>query len=156
MLFRSNHSYNKIASLVAEPEQESVTVLYSRSFYGTDKENVNKIKTKKFKYPVVYTVNRSNTPTFYWSSKNDLGHFGVPKLIWGNGATGAIIDDTGKYGLTQFTYAIVDTKENLKNIEKVFLSKEFQSLIFGCSVGQQSINYKIISTFRKDFWKEFV
>ena len=157
--FIPNHSYNKIASFVAEPEQESVKVLYSRSFYGTDKENVNKIKNKKFKYPVVYTVNSKSDPIFYWSSVNNHGHFGIPKLIWSNGrisSVGSYIDVQGECGLTQFAYAIVDTPKNLNQIKKAFDSKEFRELMYACSVGQLMINYKIISTFRKDFWKEFV
>jgi hypothetical protein len=157
--FIPNHSYNKIASFVAEPEQESVKVLYSRSFYETRKQYVSKTQSKKFKYPVVYTVNSKSDPIFYWSSVNNHGHFGIPKLIWSNGrisSVGSYIDVQGECGLTQFAYAIVDTPKNLNQIKKAFDSKEFRELMYACSVGQLMINYKIISTFRKDFWKEFV
>jgi hypothetical protein len=83
----------------------------------------------------------------------------VSKLIWSNGrisSIGSYVDENGKYGLTQFSYAIVDEKKNLPEIKKAFDSKEFRYLMELCAVGQLTVNYKIISIFKKDFWKEFV
>ncbi|MFM7855068.1 MAG: hypothetical protein ACKO96_24870, partial [Flammeovirgaceae bacterium] len=119
------------------------------------KNHTSDKKNKQFQFPVVYTITSENVPTLKWSSKNDLGHFDVPKLIWSNGrisSVGSLLDCEGKYGLTQFAYAITDTPKHLKQIKKAFDSKEFRDLMYACSVGQLSINYKIISTFRKDFW----
>ena len=46
-------------------------------------------------------------------------HFDTPKVIWSNGlGTYPIIDKNGDYGLTQFSYAIIDKREKLNNIEK--------------------------------------
>jgi hypothetical protein len=157
--FIPNHTYEKVSSLVASSGEDTVEVLYSRSAYGTDKKHVSKTKSKKFKYPVVYTINSESVPTFHWSSDDSNGHFNVPKLIWSNGrisSVGSYIDEKGKYALTQFAYAIVDSPKNLNRIKKAFDSKEFRDLMYACSVGQLMINYKILSTFRKDFWKEFV
>jgi hypothetical protein len=61
----------------------------------------------------------------------------------------------GDYGLTQFAYAIVDKPENLPKIKEVFDTKEFRDLMELCAVGQLTINYKVISRFKKDFWKIF-
>jgi hypothetical protein len=88
-----------------------------------------------------------------------LGHFGIPKLIWSNGSITSLasyIDEKGEYGLTQFAYGIVETPKTLKRIKKAFDSPEFRRLMESCSVGQSVINYKVIATFRKDFWKEFI
>ena len=157
--FIPNHSYDKVTSLIAKPNEETVEVMYSSSNYETRKQYVSKTQSKKFRYPVVYTINSDSVPTLYWSSDNSYGHFNVPKLIWSNGrisSVGSYVDDKGIYALTQFAYAIVDSPKNLKQIKKAFDSKEFRELMYACSVGQLMINYKIISTFRKDFWKEFV
>ena len=157
--FIPNRSYDKVASLIAKSNEKTVDVLYSSSNYETRKQYVNKTKTKKFKHPVVYTVNSESDPIFYWSSANNHGHFGITKLIWSNGrisSVGSCIDDRGEYGLTQFAYAIAESPKNLYQLKKAFDSKEFRELMYACSVGQLMINYKIISTFRKDFWKEFV
>ena len=41
------------------------------------------------------------------------GHFDIPKVIWSNGlGTYPIIDEDGKYALTQFSYGIIDDKGN--------------------------------------------
>jgi hypothetical protein len=155
--FIPNHSYDKIASLIASPDEETVKIL-ANSSYHIQRPHVSKTKSKKFKHPVVYTVNKNNEPTFFWSSKNDLGHFGYPKLI-GMPATGTgfYLDETGEYAMTQFAYAIVDTVPNLKKIKKVMHNLDFlQWMESSTSLGTNGINYKIFSTFRKDFWREFI
>jgi type II restriction/modification system DNA methylase subunit YeeA len=62
--------------------------------------------------------------------------------------------------MTQWAYAIVDEIENLENIKKAMESEKFNklmSLTDGVTgVGRHRYNRKVISTFRKDFWKEFL
>jgi len=136
--------------------EESVNVIYSRSLYGTDKKHMSRTTTEECKYPCVYTVNSKSEPTYFYSSKQH-GHFGIPKLIWSNGGNpGSYVDTNGDYGLTQFAYAIVDDPENLPKIKNVFDSKEFRHLMELSTFGQGHINYKVISTFKKDFWKTAV
>ena len=66
----------------------------------------------------------------------------------------------GKYGITEFSYAIIDDVENLEIIKKAMLNQEFldlMSMTDGVTgVGRHRYNRKAISTFRKDFWKEFL
>ena len=157
--FLPNSEFEKVKLLLAKDNEEKVNVLYSRSNYGTDKKHTNQEKTNEFKYPCIYTVNSESQPTFYYSNTNQNGHFGISKFIWSNGrisSIGSYIDETGDYGLTQFSYAIVDTSENLPLIKKAFDSLEFRNLMESCAVGQLTVNYKVISLFRKDFWKEFI
>jgi hypothetical protein len=156
--FIPNGEYEKIMSMIAKNGEEHVEVIYSRSLYGTDKKHMSKTKTEEYKYPCVYTVNSKSEPSFFYSSKQH-GHFGVPKFIWSNGrisSIGSYIDINGDYGLTQFAYAIVDKPENLQGIKMVFDSKDFRNLMELCAVGQLTINYKVISIFKKDFWKVFI
>jgi len=155
--FIPNGEYEKIMSMIAKNGEESVDVIYSRSLYGTDKKHMSRTKTEECKYPCVYTVNSKSEITYYYSSKQH-GHYEVPKFIWSNGrisSIGSYVDINGDYGLTQFAYAIVDKPENLQKIKEVFDTKEFRNLMELCAVGQLTVNYKVISIFKKDFWKTF-
>lgn len=157
--FIPNDNFDKIYKLVAKPGEEKVEILYSRSNYGTDKANMSKEQKDEFIFPCVYTVPKGDTLKLFWSSINTNGFFGLPKLMWSNGriiSVGSVIDYDGDYALTQFAYALVDIKENLPTIKTVFDSKDFRSLMEDCAVADMSINRKIIATFRKDFWKEFL
>jgi len=156
--FLPNSSYDLFQSLLAKPNEERVEVLYSSSKYEIRNKHMSSEKFGEFKYPCSYTINSESEPKLWYSSiKKEF--FGTPKLIWSNGrisSIGSYIDDKGEFGLTQYSYAIVDEVKNLPLIKKAFDSKEFRTLMEHCAVAQNTINYKIISLFKKDFWKEFV
>jgi 16S rRNA G966 N2-methylase RsmD len=157
--FIPNGSLSEVASLIVQDGEEKVNLLYSRSAYGTDKTNVSKVQEDDFIHPCVYTVTYLSQPTFHYSNTNENGHFGIPKVIWSNGrisSVGSYVDETGEFGLTQFSYAIADDVQNLPNIKKALDSTKFKKLMELCAVGQLTINHKVISTFRKDFWREFI
>ena len=158
MEFIPNAQLEKFQSLFAKDGEEKTEIMYDRTMYETRQPYVAKTKTKKFRYPCAYMVAKGDGVKPFWSAKK-LGHFGVPKLIWSNGAVksaGSFADTKGKYGLTQFAYAIVDTPKNLPKIKAVFDSKEFRDFIVHGSPSYLSINRKVISLFRKDWWKGFL
>jgi hypothetical protein len=153
--FIPNGEYDKIMSMIAKNEEEKINVLHSSTLYEHRKIWMSRTETKElYKYPCVYTVSSKGNPTFLYSSKQN-GHFGIPKLIWSNGGNpGSYVDMNGDYGLTEYSYAIVDKPENLQKIKEVFDSKEFRNLMELSTFGQGHINYKVISIFKKDFWKK--
>lgn len=152
--FIPNVNIEFVFSLMANGGEEKVDILYSRSLYGTDKPHVSKEQTEEFKYPCAYTIGTLNPRFMYSNIKKD---FFVPKVIWGNGLSDVIVDENGEYGLTQFTYAIVDEPQNLKFIQKALKSKIFINDVMGYTKGVGHIyNWKVIATFRKNFWKEFL
>ena len=158
--FIPNSNIDKVIKLLANNE-ESVQVLYSRSAYGTDKKNLNKEKNTEYKYPCVYSIVGSDEPNLFYSNTNQNGHFGIPKLILGNGSNPkCFIDYRGEYGMTQFSYGIVDTIDNLEKIKKVLESDEFQEINLATkflnTAGNPLAYPRIISLFKKDFWKEFI
>jgi hypothetical protein len=156
--FIPNGEYDKIMSMITKKEEEKITALHSESLYAHRQSWMSDKETKEYKYPCVYTVNSKSQPSFLYSSKQH-GHFGVPKFIWSNGrisSIGSYIDINGDYGLSEYSYAIVDEPENLPKIKEVFDSKEFRNLMELCAVGKGSVNYKVISIFKKDFWKVFL
>ena len=156
--FIPNGEFDKIFSLIAKDNEKKCNVSYSRSEYGTDKKHMQRTKDEKYKYPCVYTVNSKSEITYYYSSEKK-GHYGIPKFIWSNGrisSIGSYVDNKGEYGLTQFAYAIIDEPENLSKIKKVFDNKQFRNLMELCAVGQLTINYKVISIFKNNFWKNIL
>jgi len=159
MEFIPNGGIDLLNSLLAKEDEETVEMIHSYSDYETRKSWMSKTQTNEFTHPVVYTVDYLSQPTFYYSSTNQKGHFGKPKVIWSNGRISSIgnyIDETGEFGLTQFAYAIVDEVENLSNIKRALDSKKFKNLMELCAVGQLTVNHKVVAKFRKDFWVEFL
>lgn len=153
--FIPNCNINHVLSLVAKENEKRVDVLFSRSEYGNDKPHMSKIKDDEFKYPCAYTVGSLN-PRFLYSNIKK-GHFDIPKVVWGNGLTDVIVDSFGDYGLTNFTYAIIDDVDNLPNIKNALKSEKFIKDVMGYTKGVGHIyNWKVIATFRKDFWKDFI
>jgi hypothetical protein len=159
--FIPNDNFEIVKSLISNKKESSVDIIYSRSDYGTDKVNVSKIQNDEFPYPVVYSILSDGTVNLMYSSTNTKGHFGIPKLILGNGANPTcFIDYNGEYGMTQFAYGIVDTVENLVKIKEVITSKDFQKVNLAtkyvATAGNPLVYPKILKKFRKNFWEEFI
>ena len=152
--FIPNYDFDIIGKIIQG--NNKIQILESRSAYGHDKKHVNKNHDETFKYPVVYSVNRENIVTCHYSSINTNGHFEIPKVIFGSGATGFIVDEEGTYGLTQWAVGIVDEVDNLESIKNVLNSVKFKDIILATSVSKAEINRKILKYFKKDFWKEFI
>ena len=148
-------------NLIAKDGEETVNVLYSRSSYGSDKKNMLKNRTEEHIYPCVYSVLKDGTINYMYSSTNQNGHFGIPKVVLGNGANPtSTIDMNGDYGLTQFAFGIVDDINNLSTIQRAIKSEKFQKLNkatkYVATAGNPLVYPKIISLFRKDFWRGFI
>jgi hypothetical protein len=154
--FIPNGMFNEISKLLSNGNDNIETI--NNSSYHHQRNHVNDILINDFIYPCVYSVMKEETK-FKYSNTNSKGHFNIPKLIWGSGrikSVGSLLDLNGEYGLTEFASAIVDTKENLIKIKEVFDSKKFRTIMEQCSVSSMSINHKVIGTFRKDFYKQFL
>jgi hypothetical protein len=155
--FLPNADFELIEKLLAKPGDEKVEILFSRSMYGTDKKWMNQKSTDEHKYPCVYTVPKSGVPNLWYTNRKE--DFFVPKVIWSTGrpiSVGFYLDMAGEYGLTQFSTAIVDSKDNLPAIQSALDSRKFREFCSSISVGKLEINRHIIKFFRKDFWKEFI
>ena len=143
-------------AIIADDTDEQVNVLYSSSAYEIRKKHMSETKKNDFKYPCVYTITKENGIKLYYSNKKD-GHFDIPKVIWSNGSgTYPVLDETGMYGLTQFSYAIVDTEENLQYIADALNTPEFIDLMTYVKFTDNKYNHKVIGLFKKDFYKYFL
>ena len=157
--FIPNGMLDEILSLVAKDGEEKVTMLYTRSAYGSDKEWMSDIKEGNFRHPCVYAISKEGVPTFFYSSIANNNGFGTPKVIFASGRISSanyIVDEKGQFGMTQFAKGIVDTVENLPKIAEAMRTEKFKRIMEMCAVGFLEINKDILATFRKDFWKAFV
>lgn len=155
--FIPSGDFDIFRKILSSGSDDIVDIIYSSSIYEIRNDYMSKKKSTKFKYPCVYTIT-SKKGVNLWYSREDKGMFGIPKVIWSNGAgTYPIIDATGKYGLTQFSYAIADTPENLKKIKQALDSEKFTKLMTYVKFNQDhKYSYKVIALFKKDFWKYFI
>jgi len=154
--FIPSDSIDRVYSLVAKNGEERVNII-NNSSYHHQKEYMSKEKDNTYKYPCVYMVKSGLNIVCWFSNINNKGHFNLPKVIFGNGACDVMIDGNGEYGLTEFASGIVDSVENLENIKKCLDNKDFINNIMNYRDGLgNKYNRKVISLFRKDFWKEFI
>ena len=159
--FIPNFMIERILSLVAKDGEEKAEIICNSAYhtYNYNKNGtieISKEKDDRCVYPVVNSVDTKNNPTLFYSSFNNKGHFGIPKIIFGNGATGFFIDINGEYGLTQWSKAIVEKPNNLNCLAKALSSDDFKEIIKAIAITSYETNHFVLSSFRKDFWKEFV
>jgi len=157
--FIPNAEYDRVIGLLAK-EGEPTCEILRNSVYGHAKPHMSKKKTKRFCYPIINYIKADKSLSLYYSRTND-GHFGVPKVIYttshvGIDAIQTLVDANGDYGLTEFAVGIVDSKENLPMIEKCINSAEFKKFAKNIVFGDNNIQHRVLSLFRKDFWKEFI
>jgi hypothetical protein len=158
MEFIPNGMYKTFDRLIAKNSEETVTII-NNSSYHHQRPHMAKEQTEEFKYPCVYTVKSGDILTLWFSNVNNKGHFGIPKFVWSNfriSSAGSYVDKNGEYGLTEFSSAIVDDINVLDKVKQAFDNKDFRNLMEACAISDLSINRKVIATFRKDFWKEFL
>ncbi len=159
--FIPSGGFDLYEKIIAKEGEAKVNVLYNSSLYETRQEYMSNKKTEKFIYPCVYTITIRDGMKFFYSSikhpKTEKTDMFVQKVIWSNGlGTYPIVDVKGEYGLTQFSYAIIDDIPNLKNIETALNNPTFIELMEYVKFQNNKYNYKVISIFKKDFWKLFL
>ena len=156
--FIPNGMFDYIFSLIAKDNEEKVNLLHSESTYAHRKEYMSAEKNDTFKYPCIWSIKKGGTPTFKYSSI-DKGHFGVKKIIFGNGANPTYMkDEFGEYGMTQFSFGVYGYDLDIieKSIQSNGIKKITEMTKFVSTEGNPILYPKIISLFRKDFWKEFI
>jgi len=150
--FIPNMMYNDIYNILKK--EQKLNIMNYRSNYGADKKHVSNIKNSEFKYPVIYSIDKNNKPNLRWSNTDKNGHFGLSKFIFSNGS-GFILDNDGKYGLTQWSYCIYDTPENFNKILKCFNNNRFKKIIKAIKLDSSTYNIKVMKLFNNDFYLDF-
>ena len=133
--------------------EKCVDILFSRGNYGSDRKWVSSKKTKEYKYELIHSTPKNGTRYMY-SSRNDNGFFGVPKIIFGeSGIYNAIIDVEGNYGMSQGAMAIkISDRREGENIKKFIEGEAFKKILNACSWSNFRIDWRLFTYFRHDFY----
>jgi hypothetical protein len=148
---------NEVYSLIAKDGEDRVNILFNSSYHH-QRPHMNKQKVDEFKYTCLQNINVKDEISCVWySNTNERGHFGIPKVVFSRKSSGLFIDYMGEYGLAEDCGAIIDDIENLESIKKAMKNQHFieNIMCFRNNLGDK-YNKKVLSTFRKDFWKRFI
>jgi len=128
-------------------------ILYERSAYGGDKDWVAPVKIHKYKYPLVHATSKDG-PKFHYSNTDKKGMFGVPKVIFGDGAINEpFIDIEGKYGMTQHAIGIVVRNEKeAEKLKRFLTSNFFKNILSACMYSAFQIDWRLFTYLRRNFW----
>ena len=152
-----NSKFHQIKSLIAKKNESKCHVLYNRTNYGSDKKYVVSRRTSTHQFPLIHSTPKRGVRKMY-SDRNNLGHFGLSKVIFGEtGIHHAIIDMKGKYGMTQQAMGItVSNKKEAQDVKKALESPAFKVLLQSCSWSNFRIDWRMFESFKKDWYKNFV
>lgn len=154
-LFLPNYNFDLVKPLLAN-DNNKCEIIYDRNNYGSDKKWVSKNETSIYKYPLIYSTSQKGIRYMY-SSRNDNGHFGIKKVIFGEtGIYNAIIDINGIYGMTQQSMAIpISSYKEGKKIKQFLESNEFKEILNACSWSNFRIDWRLFTYFKKDFYMNY-
>jgi len=155
--FIPNYNLELFDRIIAKEGEDKCPILFNVSNYETRKSWVSDDKNDEYKYTLIHSTPKGGT-RYKYSSRNDNGHFGISKVIFGDSGIGdAIIDMIGEYGMTQHSMGIlVSSLEEANNIKKALLSNEFNEFLKTVMWSNFQIDWKLFSYLKKDFWKEFI
>lgn len=132
-------------------------IIHSCSDYEIRKPWMNKTETETHIYPCINSILNDGSINWWYSNRNDKGHFNVPKIIVSD-STGYLLNDyDGNYGLTSHSLGIVVEDENISILmEKALNSKKFKEV--GDSIKWSSfwVDPRFFKYLNKDFYKQFV
>lgn len=153
--FIPNSDFNLIKDSMAGPKDQKCEVLFSHSAYETRKKWMSKIKTDKYKYPCVYGLTMGAGLKIHYSSVNNKGHFGVPKIIIPMSKyTDAYVDYEGNYGMCQFAFGIrIDSREEGEMIKTAIMSDEFKDVWRAIEWIYNGKEWRAFKYFKKGFWR---
>ena len=148
--FLPNYNYENIKPLLGT----GCEILFSRGNYGTDYKHVTEFQTDEFKYPLVHSTPKSGNRYMY-SSRCDRGFFGIPKVIFGEtGIYDVVVDVDGIYGMTQGSMAIkIQTFDDVDILRTYLMSNNFLKILESCSWSNFSIDWRLFTNFKKDFYR---
>lgn len=146
-----NHSFDVVFGLIGDGGD----VIFNVSNYETRKRWTNTDKDSNFKYPLVHSTAKKGNK-FWYSSRNDNGHFGVSKVIFGDsGINDVIIDTEGNFGMTQHAMAIpVKNKKDAVLLRDFLMSENFKDILSACSWSNFQIDWRMFLSFKEGFWRD--
>lgn len=161
--FLPNGDYSLIKRMLAGLKDNHVNILFSRTQFGTDSSWTNEKESTKFQYPLVHSTPIGEEPRLYWTSTKEppikgelVPMFGQKKAIFGEAGINKniVLDNEGKYGMTQGAMAIpFSSKKEGIQIKQTLESDEFARIIEAMSFGNFRIDWRIFLFMKRDFYK---
>ena len=155
--FIPNYNLELFDKIIAKEGDDKCPILFNVSNYETRKSWVSDDKNDEYKYTLIHSTPKGGT-RYKYSSRNDNGHFGISKVIFGESGIGdVIIDINGDYGMTQGSMAIlVSSLDEANNIKNSLLSDQFNEFLKTVMWSNFRIDWRLFSYLKKDFWREFI
>ena len=155
--FIPNKGLDFFKKILGNDDDAKCKIIFNASNYETRKQWVSSEKNDVYKYTLIHSTPKKGT-RYMFSSRNDNGHFGISKVIFGDsGIYDAIIDMDGALGMTQHSMAIeVETIEDANNIKNVIIGKKFTDFLESVIWSNFQIDWRLFTHLKKDFWKEFI
>jgi hypothetical protein len=149
----ANCKFDWIDQLIANPDQERCRIIYNRNNYGSDKKWISTTNQSEYPYPVIHSTPESGV-RMIWSSRNDNGHYGVSKLIFGySGIHKAVVDLEGQYAISECAMAIqVSDIAEAARLKQCLESSIFRQILKACSWSSFRIEWNMFSDFKQDFY----
>ena len=151
--FLPNYLFDVIDKII-NINKNNDNIIFNRTNYGTDSKHVINLKNTEYKYTLIHSTNKDGA-RYYYSSKNDNGHFGIKKVIFGeSGINNAIIDENGEYGMTQGCMAIPFNKiEEAIKIKKAIETNLFKNILKSCSWSNFRIDWRLFTYLKQNFYE---
>jgi len=145
-----NHSFSDVFKLLGDDGE----IICDKSSYESRKVHTSKEQGEKFIYPLVHSTPKKGT-RYYYSSRNDKGHFGTTKVIFGDsGINDVIIDIDGDYGMTEHAMAIpIESQKDGELLREFLMSDEFKNILNACSWSNFQIDWRMFRDFKQGFWR---
>ncbi len=152
-----NYNIERVKKIMACEGDEKCEILQSMSAYEPRKKWMSATKTDEFKYPCIHSTPK-NGIRYMYSKVNDRGHFGIPKVIFGDSCISyPVIDIEGIYGMTQHAMAIrINDSNEGDKVAKAIMSVAFQDIIKSCLYSSYAIDWNIFKDMKRDFWRDFI
>tara|TARA_A100001015_G_scaffold107178_1_gene118907 strand:+ start:1915 stop:3174 length:1260 start_codon:yes stop_codon:yes gene_type:complete len=153
-----NSKMKVVMNLLAKRGETRLPVLYDRVAYKADQKDlpldkqwVSEYENDKYPFPLIHSTPKKGIQ-YRFSSVCDRGHFGIPKVIFGEGgAHHCVLDIKGEYGMTHGAMAIVvNDKEEGKLLQDIILSDRFKKLMDACCFSSYRMDWNVLSLLHKD------
>jgi hypothetical protein len=156
-----NSNVEEISKLIATSPEDSLASLmvYSPSAYEHRKSWMSHKKDEAagFIHPCVHSTPAAGVRYMY-SKVNNNGHFGVKKVIFGEGGIdNAVFDKDGKYGCTNGTFGIiVDNDADGEALLALKDNEKFKKMLKDSMCWSSfRVDWNMFKHFKKGFWVYF-
>jgi hypothetical protein len=155
-MFLPNYDFENIKKIMTNGTN-GIDIIYSRTIYGTDKNNMKAKPTEKYKYPIVHSINQKGL-VFWYTDDKTKGHFGVSKVLLNfNRHQYPVNDYEGKYGMSQITFGIpITSKKQGDDIVNAINTDAFKNIIKATKWGAFQTDWRMFKYFKPDFYKQFL